>query len=159
MNTDGRVQVAIRCAHDGGGGPAGRQTRDIYALRIDRMVAHDLAGNAGDHRGLAPAAALVARAKPVPALRLVGSARLLRIGHEAILLFCQEVHSGAGREIVRRLGAAVKHDDQGKPLSLTAAWDEQLVGPASRGVTEGTGDKPRALWHDVRWGQRSARDR
>ena len=44
MNTDGRVQVAIRCAHDGGSGPAGRQTCDVYALRIDHMVAHDLAG-------------------------------------------------------------------------------------------------------------------
>src|SRR4051812_43402513 len=159
MNSDGRVQVAIRCAHDGGGGPAGGQTRNVYAFRIDRMVAHDLAGDADDHRGLAPAPALVAGAKPVPALRLVGSARLLRIDHEAILLFRQKVHPGAGREIVRRLGAAMKHDDQGKPLSLTAAWDEQLVSPASRGVTEGTGDKPCALGHDVRWGQRSATDR
>src|ERR1044072_5249993 len=131
MNTDGRGQIAIRSAHDGGGGSTGRQTRDVYALRIDRMVAHDLAGNAGDHRRLALTAALVARAKPVPALRMVGSARLLRIDHEAILLFRQEVHPGTGREIVRRLGAAMKHDDQGKPLSPAAAWDEQLVGPAS----------------------------
>ena len=90
---------------------------------------------------------------------MIGSARLLRIDHEAILLFRQEVHPGAGCEIVRRLGAAMKHDDQGKPLSPTAAWDEQLVGPGSRGVTEGTGDKPCTRGHDVRWGQRSARDR
>jgi len=38
--------------------PAGRQARDVYALRIDRMVPHDLAGDAGDQRGFAPAAAL-----------------------------------------------------------------------------------------------------
>ena len=114
MNADGCVQVGVRRAHDGGSGPAGRQARDVDALRIDRMVPHDLAGDAGDQRGFAPAAALVARAKPVPALRLVGSAGLFGIDHEAILLFRQEVHPGAGGEIVRRLGAAVKHDDQGK---------------------------------------------
>ena len=67
---------------------------------------------------------LVARAKPVPAFRLVGSAGLLRIDHEAIPLFRQEIHPGAGREIVRRLGATVKHDHQGKRFFLRAAWDE-----------------------------------
>ena len=124
MYADRCVQVGIRRAHDGGSGPAGRQARDVDALRIDRMVPHDLAGDAGDQRGFAPAAALVARAKPVPALRLVGSARLFGIDHEAVLLFRQEVHPGAGGEIVRRLGAAVKHDHQRKRLSLIAAWDE-----------------------------------
>ena len=60
MYADRCVQVGIRRAHDGGGGPAGRQARDVDALRIDRMVPHDLAGDAGDQRGFAPAAALVA---------------------------------------------------------------------------------------------------
>ena len=159
MYADSCVQVGIRRAHDGGGGPAGRQARDVDALRIDRMVPHDLAGDAGDQRGFAPAPALVARAKPVPALRLVGSARLLGIDHEAVLLFRQEVHPGAGGEIVRRLGAAVKHDDQRKLLSLRAARDEQLVGPASRRVAEGAFDEPCALGHDIRRGGRSALDR
>ena len=124
MNADGRVQVGVRRSHDGGSGPAGRQASDVDALRIDRMVPHDLAGDARDQRGFAAAPLLVARAKPVPALRLVGSAGLFGIDHEAILLFRQEVHPGAGREIVGRLGAAVKHDHQGKRLSLRAAWDE-----------------------------------
>ena len=104
--------------------PPADRPADVDALRIDRMVPHDLAGDAGDQRRFAAAPLLVARAKPVPAFRLVGSAGLLRIDHEAILLFRQEVHPGAGREIVRRLGAAVKHDHQGKRLSLRAAWDE-----------------------------------
>ena len=159
MYADSCVQIGIRRAHDGGGGPAGRQARDVDALRIDRMVPHDLAGDAGDQRGFAPAAALVARAKPVPALRLVGSARLFGIDHEAVLLFRQEVHPGAGGEIVRRLGTAVKHDDQRKRLSLRAARDEQLVGPASRRVAEGAFDEPCALGHDIRRGRRSAPDR
>ena len=124
MDADGCVQVGVRRAHDGGSGPAGRQACDVDALRIDRMVPHDLAGDAGDQRGFAAAPLLVARAKPVPALRLIGSAGLFGIDHEAVLLFRQEVHPGAGGEIVRRLGAAVKHDDQGKRLSLIAAWDE-----------------------------------
>ena len=139
--------------------PPADRPRDVDALRIDRMVPHDLAGDAGDQRGFAPAAALVARAKPVPALRLVGSARLFGIDHEAVLLVRQEVHPGAGGEILRRLGAAVKHDDQGKRLSLRAAWDEQLVGPASRRVAEGAFDEPCALGHDIRRGRRSAPDR
>ena len=159
MYADRCVQIGIRRAHDSGGGPAGRQARDVDALRIDRMVPHDLAGDTGDQRRFAPAAALIAGAKPVPALRLVGSARLLGIDHEAVLLFRQEVHPGAGGEIVGRLGVAVKHDHQGKRLSLRAAWDEQLVGPASRCVAEGAFDEPRALGHDIRRGRRSAPDR
>jgi poly(3-hydroxybutyrate) depolymerase len=54
----------------------------------------------------------------------VGSLGLFGIDHEAILLVRQEVHPGTGREILRRLGTAVKHDDQGKRLSLRAAWNE-----------------------------------
>ncbi len=77
----------------------------------------------------------------------------------APLLFRQEIHPGAGREIVRRLGAAMKHDHQRKRLSLRAAWDEKLVGPASGRVAEGASDEPRALGYDIRRGGRSARDR
>ena len=120
MDADGGVQVGIRRCHDGGSGPAGRQARDVGALRIDRMIPHDLPGDAGDQRRFATTPLLVAGAKPVPTFRLVGSARLFGIDHEAVLLFRQEVHPGAGREILRRLGAAVKHDHQGKRLSLSA---------------------------------------
>ena len=74
MDPDGRVQIGVRRPHDGRGGPAGRQARDVDALRIDRIVPHDLPGDAGDQRRFAPVPLLVARAKPVPAFRLVGSA-------------------------------------------------------------------------------------
>ena len=83
MDADRSVQVGIRRCHDGGGRAAGRQARDVDALRIDRMIPHDLAGDAGDQRRFAAAALLVAGAKPVPAFRLVGSARLLGIGDHA----------------------------------------------------------------------------
>jgi hypothetical protein len=85
-----------------------------------------------------------------PALRLVGSARLLGIHHEAILFFRSEVHPGAGGEIVRRLRATMEHDDQGELFSLRAARDEQLVGSASRRVAVGAGDELCALGHDIR---------
>jgi len=88
------------------------------------MLAHDLAGDARDQRRFTAAPLLVARAKPVPAFGLIGSARLLRIDNEAVLLFRQEVHPRAGRKIVGRLGAAVKHDNQRKRLSLITARDE-----------------------------------
>src|ERR1700733_13486852 len=124
MNADGGVQIGVRRSHDGGTRPAGRQTAGIDALRIDRIVPHDLPGDAGDKRGFALASLLVIHAEPVPAFRLIGCARLLRVDNEAVLLFRQEVHPCAGREIVGRLGAAMKHDDQGKRYFLITAWDE-----------------------------------
>src|SRR5271163_2278758 len=48
MNADGGVQVGVRRSHDGGTRPAGRQTGGIDALPIDRIVLHDLAGDARD---------------------------------------------------------------------------------------------------------------
>src|SRR5271156_1668056 len=73
MNADGGVQIGVRRSHDGGGRTAGRQTAGIDALRIDRIVPHDLPGDAGDKRGFALATLLVADAKPVPAFRLISS--------------------------------------------------------------------------------------
>ena len=111
MDPDGRVQIGVGRCHDGGGRPARRQTGDVDPLRVDRIVPHDLASDARDQRRLPAVPLLLARAKPVPAFRLVGSTWLLRIDHEAMSFFRQEIHPGAGREIVRRLGATVKHDN------------------------------------------------
>ena len=97
-----------------------------------------------------------AAAKPVPAFRRVGVAALRRIDHQAVLFFCDEVHPGAGGEIVRRLGAAVKHNHQRKRLCLmVAAGDEELVGSASSLVAVGAFDELRSLRCDV--GHRSRR--
>ena len=129
---------------------------NIDALWINRIVAHDLAGDARDKRRFTSAALLVGCAKPVPAFRLVCVAALCRIDHEARLFFCDKVHPRTGGEIVWRLGAAVKHDDQRKRLPLIAAGDEELVGTASRRIAVGTFDEPCALRHDVRRGRRGA---
>src|SRR5229473_1814920 len=156
MYADCGVQIVVRCSHDSSRGRAGRQSTNVDALWINRIVAHDLASNARDKRGFTAAPLLVGRTKPVPAFRLVCLAGLCRIDHKAGLFFCDKVHPRTGGEIVWRLGAAVKHDDQRKRLPLIAAGDEELVGTASREIAVGTFDEPRALRHDVRRGPRGA---
>ena len=113
MNADRGVEIGIGRSHYRRGGPAGRKPRHVNAPGIDRVVAHDLTGDARDQRGLAPAAPLVLRPEPVPALRGVGGSRLRRIDDEAALLLGERVHARAGGEVVGRLGTAVQHDDQG----------------------------------------------
>ena len=60
MYADRRVQFGVRRSHDGGSGAAGRQASDVDALRIDRIVPHDLTGDAGDYRGFTTTPLLVA---------------------------------------------------------------------------------------------------
>ena len=156
MDTDCRVQIVVCCSHDGRRGRSGRQPANVDALSIDRIVIHDLARDARDKRGFTSASLLVGRAKPVPAFRLVGLAGLSRIDHEAILFLSDKVHPRAGGEIIRRLGTAVKHDDQRKRSLLIAARDEEPVGAAPRRTAVRAFDEPGALRHDVRCGQRGA---
>ena len=156
MDPDRGIQIVVGCSHDSRSGRSGRQSADIDAFWINRIVAHDLAGDARDKRGLASAALLVGCAKPVPAFRLIGVAALRGIDHEAGLFFCDEIHSCARGEIVWRLGAAVKHHDQGKRLSLIAARDEELVIPASGCVAVDGFDELRPLRRDIRCRRRGA---
>jgi hypothetical protein len=111
MDADPSVQVRIRRPPDGSRRPACGQPCNIDALRIDRMFTHDLMGDARNQRRFTSVPPLVARAKPVPAFRLICSGRLLWVGDEAVLLFGEEVHPRTSRKIVGRLGAAVKHDN------------------------------------------------
>src|SRR5947207_9902675 len=141
MYTDGRVQIVVCCSHYGSSGRSGRQSTNVDALWINRIVAHDLASDACDQRGFTSAPLLVGCTKPVPAFRLVCLAALCRIDHKAGLFFCDKVHPRTGGEIVRRLGTAVQHDDQRKRLCLIAAGDEELVSTASRGIAEATFNK------------------
>ncbi len=111
MHTDCRVQIVVRCSHDSSRGRSGRQSTNVDTLWIDQIVAHDLAGDARNKRRFTFPPLLVGCAKPVPAFRLICLTALRRVDHKAGLFFCGKVHSGAGGEIVRGLGAAVKHDD------------------------------------------------
>src|SRR5260370_6142691 len=97
----------VRCAPYGRSGRSGRPPRNVNALWINRIVAHDLVSDARDKRRFTSAPLLVGFAKPVPAFRLVCLAALCRIDHKASLFFCDKVHPRARGEIVWRLGAAV----------------------------------------------------
>lgn len=110
------------------------------------MVAHDLAGDAGDERRFATAALLVGWAKPIPAFRLVRFGPLRGVSHEAGLFFRDEVHARAGGKILRRLRVAVEHDHQRNGLSMIAARGEEPIGAASGGIFVGAFDEaiPRA---------------
>src|SRR5712664_4076696 len=107
MYADCRVQIVVRCSHDSSSGRSGRQSTNVDALWINRIVAHDLASDARDKRRFTSAPLLVGCAKPVPAFSLVCLAALCRIDHQTSLFFCDKVHSRTGGEIVWRLGAAV----------------------------------------------------
>ena len=48
MHTDCCVQIAICCSHDSSSGCSGRKSTNVDALWINRIVAHDLPGDAGD---------------------------------------------------------------------------------------------------------------
>ena len=112
MDTDGGIEVGIRCPHDGGLGAARRQPGDINAGRVDWVVAHDLARNPGDEGWLARVAPLVAGAEPVPAFGRVGGRWLARIGDHEPLGLRPLIHTRSRGEVVGVLGAAVQHDDQ-----------------------------------------------
>jgi hypothetical protein len=45
MYADCSVQIVVRCSHDSSRGRSGRQSTNVNALWIDRIVAHDLAGD------------------------------------------------------------------------------------------------------------------
>jgi hypothetical protein len=112
-----------------------------------------LTRNPSDQRRLSFATLLVGRTKPVPAFRLIGFATLSGINYEATLRFCAEIHARPGREIIRRLGATVEHDDQRKRLSIVTAWDEKLVRAASGSIAEEAINESRTIWHSIacRW--------
>ena len=69
MHTDCRVQIAVRCSHHGSRRRSGRQSTNVDALWIDRIVAHDMASDAREKQRFTFAPLLVGRAKPVPAFR------------------------------------------------------------------------------------------
>ena len=145
MHAHRGVEIGIGLRHDGGRRTAGGQPGDVDTPRVDRVVAHDLAGDAGDQRGLALIALLVAGAEPVPALLGVGRLRLARIDDQAAMLLGERVHPRAGGEVVGRLGAAVQHDDQRHRLAAIGAGDVELVAAASGLAAEGPGHEPGAL--------------
>jgi hypothetical protein len=50
MYPDCCVEIAVRCSHDGSRGRSGRESTNVDALCINRIVAHDLTSDARDKR-------------------------------------------------------------------------------------------------------------
>src|SRR5436190_11319479 len=92
------------------------------------MLSHNLPRDPGDNLGLAVAAPLVRGLEPIPAPRAIGGNSLLGIDHYQPLLLGQKVDSRSGGEIIRALGAAVEHHDQGPGLTFIATGEVQFVG-------------------------------
>ena len=100
VHADRGVEIGMGGCHDGGSRPAAEEPRNIDPLRVDRVLGHDLSGDARDQRGLAAVALLVLRLEPVPALGDVGRGRLGRVGHQTAMLLGQLVHARSGGEVV-----------------------------------------------------------
>lgn len=87
MHAYRRVEIRISLSHDCRRRTARRQSRDIDATRIDPVVFHDLARDAGDERRLTLIALLIAPLEPVPTLRGIGHYGLLWIDDKTCVLF------------------------------------------------------------------------
>jgi len=64
------------------GGTPGRQARDIHTPRLDREVAHDLAGDPSDQRGLTLITMLVACVEPVQHLETLADTSCAGYGRD-----------------------------------------------------------------------------
>src|SRR4051794_23563359 len=72
MHADRGVQVRVGRAHNSCGRPTRREPGHIDALRINGVIAHDLAREAREDRRLTVIALLIAWLEPVPALAMIG---------------------------------------------------------------------------------------
>jgi hypothetical protein len=137
MHADCRIEIGIGRRQDGGSCATGREPGGIDPFFVHRIVGHDLAREARDQCRLALAAGLIARAKPVPALGNIGRSRLLRVSNKAVVFLGAQVHPRACGKVVRRLRAAVQHDDQRQRLTAILARNIEFVGSASGVIAEG----------------------
>jgi hypothetical protein len=74
MHANRGVEVGVGYRQNSRGRSAGREPGGVNPIRVDRVVAHDLAVDAGDQRGLALASFLITRTEPVPTLEALAEA-------------------------------------------------------------------------------------
>ncbi len=157
MDADCRIEIGIGRREDRGLRGTRREPGSVDASFIDRVVANDLAGDAGDQQGLALAAGLVARTEPVPAFGGIGRRSLFRIGHKAVVPVGAHIHPGAGSKIIGRLSTTVQHDNQWQRLAAIAARHEELIGAAAGLVAVGLREKPSPVRYSARLRRRRPR--
>ena len=149
MHANRGIEIGIGRCHNGGRGPSSGEPGNIDPLRVDRVLAHDPAGDARDQRGLAAVTLLVLRLNQFQHLeswrRTPGPGR-----HEAAMLLGKRVHPRAGGEVVGRLGAAMQHDHQRQRLPVIAARHVELVVAAAGLIAVGSGEELGAVRQGVR---------
>ena len=123
VDADGGIEVRVAHPHDHRHRPAGRQPGYVHPPSIEVVGAHDLARDVSDDRRFATTPVLVGRLEPIPTLGLVSRGRLCGIDDEEPFLFCENIHPGAGGEIVRGLRTAMQHDDQRQGLPAISTGD------------------------------------
>ena len=138
MHSDPGVELRVGRGHHRRHGAASGESGDIHPGRVDLVVGHDLAGDAGDDRRLARACLLVGGGEPVPVAAAVGRGGLLWVGDEEGVLLGEVVHPGAGGEVGGVLFAAVQHDEQGHRRTGVAGGDVEVIasGPGWVGVVQ-----------------------
>jgi hypothetical protein len=141
MDTDGGIQVRIRCGHDRRHRAAGGHAGNVDAALVHPVTGHHVLCDSGDDRRLTPAAPLVCRHEPVPAPRHVGGHVLSWVRHQERALLGELVEPGPGGGRVGILGAAMEHDDERHRLPRTPARDVELVRAGSCLVRVGALDE------------------
>ena len=139
MHANACIQIGINGTHDGCHGPTRRQSRDINLLHVDMMAGSNLARHASDDRRFAAITLLIIGIEPVPALGTVSPLRLLRIKHQALILFGSVIHLRAARKIVGVLGTAVQHHNQRQRLAMKTGRNIKLVLAAARRIGKTAG--------------------
>ena len=134
MHANCGIQVRIVRRHHDGHRPASGQTGNVDAVGIDAVGAHNLTRDARDNRRLTALALLIARLKPVPAVRAVGRCHLLRVDHKTAMFLCQRVHASASGKVLRILLAAMQHHDERHRLFRVTARHVQAIATRARAV-------------------------
>ena len=111
MYADSSEDIWIGLSQDNGHGCPRRQSRNESPVLCDTVGRADLLHDTGEDCRLTRIAALIPAAEPVPARLRVVAPRLGGVNHDEAVLFGQTVHASACGKILRRLRAAVQHDD------------------------------------------------
>ena len=145
VGADSRKHIRIGRAQDHRHGSARREAGHVNALGIDGVLARDVQGQGGEQRRLTTRTCLVARPEPIPAFGTVGFRGLGWIGHQESMLLGEHVHPRAGCKIIRRLRAAVEHQQQWHlRIHAVLRWHVEFVEALSGTVDE-------CMLHECPW--------
>jgi hypothetical protein len=100
MNAQGRVHIGIRGSQNGARSGTRRHAGHVHAFAVNGPILRNLTRNSGNDRRFSEIALLILSIKPIPALRLIGSDRLFRIGNKKRMSVAESIHSCAPGELI-----------------------------------------------------------